>query len=226
MKLTDWVVDYSYRFKAVKAWRHKPPAHYQEEIKAGRVPVILLAGFSMNWHFMRQLGDKISLAGHPVYAIPGLKRNYLNIIESAKFVKELIDHHNLHKVVIVAHSKGGLIGKYVLMHHNKDRRVHSLVAIATPFSGSTLAKAIPHKTFREMAPDSRIIQEIQGFTSVNKHITSIIPEYDNHVWAEQGSYLDGAKNIRVAVRGHHKVVFSKEVEKVILDSLAEQSGIK
>jgi len=40
---------------------------------------------------------------------------------------------------------------------------------------------------------------------------SIIPQYDNHVWSEKGSHLDGAKNIYVPVHGHHKVIYDREV---------------
>ncbi len=221
MKLADWVIDYSYRFTALKAWRHKPPAHYHQHIKEGRIPVILLAGLSMNWHFMRHLGDLISLLGHPVYAIPGLKRNHLDVPSSAKFVRGLIDRHGLTNVVIVGHSKGGIIAKYLLVHLNHDGAVKKTIAIATPFSGSRLARIVPRRSFREMTPESQVIEQLSQNTSTNARIISIMPEIDNHL--RESSRLEGAQNIIVKARGHHKVLFDKEVERTVLEILDKES---
>ncbi len=221
MKFADWVIDYSYRFTALKAWRHRPPAHYHLHIKEGRIPVILLAGLSMNWHYMRHLGDRISLLGHPVYAIPGLKRNHLDVPSSAKFVRDLIDRHGLNNVVIIGHSKGGIIAKYLLVHLNRDSAVKKAIAIATPFSGSHLARIVPRRSFHEMTPESKVIDELGQNISANAQIVSIMPEIDNHV--REGSRLDGAQNITVKVRGHHKVLFDKEVEQTVLGILDKES---
>jgi hypothetical protein len=47
-----------------------------------------------------------------------------------------------------------------------------------------------------------------------------MPFYDNHVWAEKGSYLDGAlDNIKVNVSGHHKIISNKEVVRIIRQSV-------
>jgi triacylglycerol esterase/lipase EstA (alpha/beta hydrolase family) len=193
---------------------------------------------------MKHLGDKISLRGHPVYIVPALGYNIYSIPTSAKTLRSLIVHlfprsghvvpkvrHGAHavrtfleekgltSVVLVAHSKGGLIGKYLMAHHNTDERVKGMVAVASPFSGSAMAKLIPHDSFRELQKDSEIIKELEKNSDVNARIVSVIPEYDNHVWATRGSFLNGAENIEVPVHGHHKVLFSPRVVAAVLSAV-------
>lgn len=226
MAFKDWMVDYAYMLKGVVSFRLRPPRHYHEYTQAGKTPVILLAGLFLKWLFLRNIGNRISKAGHPVYIIPNLGRNLLSVDWSAGLVRKVIDDKNLQHVVIVSHSKGGLIGKQLLAHHNKDGRVKAVIAIASPFSGSRLARLIPHHAFRELKPGSETVKNLHDQKYVNKHIYSITPEYDNHILHNSGSYLEGATNVVVPARGHHKVVFDQEVENKVMDILDKLSKEK
>lgn len=250
-KIGAWLVDYGYMVRGAfnTVIYREPPKHYLGHVVQGKVPVILVPGILGTWSFMKALGDKISLEGHPVYIVPDLGINIYNIPTSAKTLRAIIVHaipksghivpkvsrgaeavrkviekNNLQGAVLVAHSKGGLIGKYLLAHNNTDNRVLGMVSIATPYSGSAMAKLIPHDSFRELNIDSKIIKDLEQHHAVNSKIISIIPEYDNHVWAAKGSFLDGAENIEVAVSGHHKVIFSKEVLRIVLKSIEKISA--
>ena len=213
-KIIGWIKDYAYLFstKAFTYFKHAPPKHYLGYIKEGKVPVIILPGLSLRWAFYKSIADHISLLGHPVYIIPKLGNNFRDLPSSAKKVREVIKENNLKNVIIVAHSKGGLIGKYLLLHEDSDKRIKGVIAIATPFHGSSIAKLIPHSSFKELSPDSKIIRYLENHSEVNKKIVSIIPSYDNHIWHPQGSYLEGAKkNINVEVFGHHLLLNDKKV---------------
>ena len=48
-----------------------------------------------------------------------------------------------------------------------------------------------------------------------------MPEFDNHVWADKGSYLEGAMNVKIPIRGHHKIVFDKNAIKKIIEIIEE-----
>jgi pimeloyl-ACP methyl ester carboxylesterase len=229
---------------AMSVIHHTPPKHYLEYTLDNKVPVILVPGILGKWSFLKSLGDKISHLGHPVYVVPDLGYNIFSIPTSAgklravvlsafpslghilpdiekgsHAVKEVIEKNNLKGVILVAHSKGGLIGKYLLAHHNHDHKVLGLISIATPYSGSAMAKLVPLDPIRELHADSKIIHDLDEHTNVNHQIISIYPEYDNHVWAEKGSFLEGAHNIAVPVHGHHKVVFDKEVQDIVIQSI-------
>lgn len=202
---------------------HKdPPKHYLDLSTKDKAPIILIPGISNKWGFLKYLGDFISISGHPVYVADKLGFNLLDIPTSSKIVRELIDQNNLKNVVIVGHSKGGLIGKYLLMKGNQDMKIKGVIAIGAPFSGSRIVNYLPSwKSYKELAPDSKIIQSINSNFKVNSKIISIMPEFDNHVWAKTGSYLDGAINIKLTIKGHHKIIFDQNVIKKITELIGK-----
>lgn len=218
-KIPYWIIDYYYLIygKLLMRIYKNPPRHYLDYVIKGKNPIILIPGISNKWGFLKKLGDSLSLAGHPVYISHLLGPNLLDIPTSAKIIREIIDKNNLKKVIIIGHSKGGLIGKYLLMHSNKDNRINCLIAIAAPFSGSDIVNYLPHKFFKELLPKSKIITEINSNSKVNSKIISIMPIFDNHVWSNKGSHLEGAKNVTIPIKGHHKIVFDKNAIKKTME---------
>lgn len=249
--IKGWITDYYHMVRGSVAMtiHTSPPSHYLGYIVPEKAPIIIIPGILLKWGFMKHLGDQISHAGHPVYVVPQLKYNLYSIPTSAKIVRtitvhaipklghivpdvaggaktirDVIEKHDLQGAIIIAHSKGGLIGKYLLAHYNKDHRVKGMIAIATPFTGSALAKLIPRDAFDELQEDSKIIHDLEEHNSVNHQIISIFPEYDNHIWAKNASYLEGAQaNIRVDIYGHHKVLFDKKIRKKVFESIEAMS---
>ena len=189
-KFTNWVRDYLYLIKGYSFLFYKPPKHYLGFVLEKKPPVILIPGVNIKWQFLKAIADLISLNGNPVYAVEHLGYNTKAIDHSAKVIRELIDEKNLHDVIIVAHSKGGLIAKHLLAYDNKDGRIVKVIAIATPFQGSHLVKFIRSKTLKELHPESEIIKKLHSQADVNHKIVSIFGEYDNHVWPTESSRLD------------------------------------
>ncbi len=214
-----------FRGTAINAWLREPPSHYLDYTLDHKVPVILIPGILNRWGSMKKLGnnvfsipDSAKLLGKVVSTLLAGTSALHQVQKSAEAVRKLIDEKGIKGVVLVAHSKGGLIGKYLLTHHNHDRRVLGLVAVATPFSGSGLAKLFPHQAFQELKRDSGILKDLQGHPEINKQIISVYPEYDTHVWAPQGSYLEGAENIELPVHGH-SVLGTKEVQEEVIHAV-------
>src|SRR5581483_7175667 len=217
-----WVADFAHMAKGgASMFIHtQPPKHYLGYTVEGKAPVILIPGIFGKWGFYKHLGDKISPGGPPVYIVPKLGYNLKDIPTSASLVREVIDENNLKNCIIVAHSKGGLISKYLLIHLNKDNRVKGVISIATPYSGSSMARLLPLNRIMELDGDSKIIKDLASHSEVNKEIVSISPVFDNMVWAKEGSFLKGAENIKIDEKGHHKILFNKELEKLILQRLS------
>lgn len=95
-----------------------------------------------------------------------------------------------------------------------------MVSLATPYTGSAMARIIPHKAFKELVPKSGSLHRLNSHAQANRHIISVIPEFDNHVWAEKGSWLDGAlDNVILPVHGHHAIVFDKRMQCVVLSAI-------
>jgi triacylglycerol lipase len=219
-KVSYWIIDYCYLLvgKLLMHVYRKPPKRYLNHVVKGKNPIVIIQGKSNRWGFLKKLSDAISKLGYPVYIVHKLGSNRLDIPTSAKIVREIIDKNNLRNVTLLGHSKGGVVGKYILIHEDIDRRIDHLIAIAAPFSGSKIVDHFPHnKSLREFSPKSKIIQEISSNKKVDSKIISIMPEFDNHIWADKGSYLEGAMNVKIATKGHHKIVFDKNTIKKIIE---------
>jgi len=221
----------------------EPPKHYLGYVVAKKVPVIIVPGIGGTWSYMKKLGDEISLQGHPVHIVPELHINLFDIPRSAQIlrnlfeqlfplslkrltqvrkhalaIRNLMNDRGIKGAIIVAHSKCGLIGKYFLIHHNEGKEVIGMIAIATPFSGSVLAKLVPHNAFRELRADSEVILDLQTHPEVDHLITSIYPEYDNMIVSEKGSHLEGAaENIELPMHGHNLIFSHKVLHKTVLE---------
>ncbi len=216
-KIHGWAKDY---LQAAHAHVHavlvkKPPKHFLGHIVHGKKPIILIPGYLEKWNFLRTIANPLSHAGHPIYVVKNLGYNSKEIHFSSKLVFELINEFNLKDVVIISHSKGGLIGKYMLSFNNDDGVIEKLIAVATPWAGSNIVKLVPHKSAKELHPKSEIIEKLKQQDKINHKIVSIYGVYDNHVWPTKSCHLDGAKNIEVNTHGHHTILFDKEVVKII-----------
>lgn len=207
-----WGADYRWATRAIGRGllRREAPHGYAH---GWLDPVLLIPGVLEEWTLMRPIGDRLNRAGHPIHVLPELKRNTITVTEGAALASAYLIARDLRDVVIVAHSKGGLVGKQVLLTDD-EARVRRLVTVATPFSGSGLARLVPSPVVRAMSPDDATILDLAGRGEVNHLITSICPAFDPHI--PEGSHLEGATNIEVRAMGHFRILNDPEV----LDAVA------
>lgn len=225
-KFTHWLLDYFYALYVIgKTFILRvEPKHYLEHIVEAKVPIILIPGIFEKWHFLKYFADALSELGHPMYVLGHLGYNSKEISHSATLVSEFIEEKDLKNIIILAHSRGGLIGKELLLHHNNNVRVIKLIAVASPFGGSKIARGMPVRVLRELVPGGRVLENQNIHTEVNQRIISIYGSFDNHIWPGDSSRLENAENIEVPVYGHHKILANKKVRKIILDRVEEISN--
>ena len=142
--------------------------------------------------------------GHPVFVVDALDWNNRPVVEAAELVSAFLAEHALHGVVLVSHSKGGLIGKQVMSVGREAARVTSMLAVAAPFGGSSYARFMMLPSLRIFSPGNATILALAHDESVNSRIVSVYGEFDPHVPA--GSELIGAKNVRLDTGGHFRVL--------------------
>ncbi|HEV7950920.1 MAG TPA: alpha/beta hydrolase [Glaciihabitans sp.] len=207
-KLWYWGLDYAY----VSFWQvhsfvfRRNPADYLTDA-ATKDPILLLPGIYETWQFMRPLADRARANGHPVHVVTPLGRNAATVAASAQLVADYITNHNLTRVTIVAHSKGGLIGKYVMVLLDAERRISRMIAISTPFSGSIYARLFFIPSIRAFSPRDKTTLMLAANLEVNSRITSIYGVFDPHI--PGGSELGGATNIRLDTAGHFRIIADK-----------------
>src|SRR5258708_1765038 len=218
--VSDWIIDatYTLRGRVISLIYKNPPKHYLQFTVEKKIPIIIIPGILGKWGFLKNIADSLSLRGHPIYIIPELGYNLSSIPTAAKVIEGIITKKQLKNILIVGHSKGGLIGKYLLVKHNKKLNIKGLIAIASPFGGAPLAKLIPLSSFKELTPESQIIKYLNKNTKVNKKIVSIFPSWDNYL-GRNSSHLAGAKNVKVNAYGHNAVLFKKETAYKVLGAI-------
>ena len=198
-----WVRDYAYaahwQVRAVLAPRGE--AEYRDG--EGRA-VLVVPGIWETWAFLRPLIARVHAEGHPVHVLSALRWNGRPVEAAARDVAEYLERHDLRDVVIVAHSKGGLIGKYVMALLDETRRVRSMVAVCAPFSGSRYARWLPLSSLRAFSPRDATTLLLTRNAEVNSRIVSIYGEFDPHI--PEGSELPGAENVRLPAGGHFRIL--------------------
>lgn len=201
---------------------------------------ILLPGVYEHWTFLRPLGNALNDAGYRVRVIRGMGINRRAITQTAERVA-----HELAATpappagrMLVAHSKGGLIGKHLLVESGAAARaareaaeggnpaqaaaraplgVLGLVAVCTPFGGSAWARLFFVPSIRAFRPKNATIVALGRETSANGRIVSIFGQYDPNI--PGGSVLDGATNVQVPGVGHFRVLALPETHRAVIEGV-------
>jgi hypothetical protein len=254
----SWIADYVYAARRQLAvlslpWRIGRPRPLPQAWRRGdpALPeVYLIPGVYEHWTFLRPLGDALAAAGHRVAVVHGLGVNRRTIPSTADRLGELLARTPAPDAgrVLVAHSKGGLIGKHLLVSSGAAARAAAeaaaggdpaeaaaaatdagrplglvgLVAVTTPFGGSRLARLFVVPSIRAFRPKDEVILTLGRETSVNGRIVSVFGPWDPHI--PEGSALEGATNIAVPTSGHFRVLGARSTERAVLDGIAVLTG--
>ena len=251
-----WAADYLYAARRqlgvlAPPWsigRPRPVPAAWERGDAARPTVVLLPGVYEHWTFLRPLGDALARAGHRVEVVHGLGVNRHSVPETAERLDRLLAEDPAPPAgrVLVAHSKGGLIGKQLLVtsgaaavaaaeavaggdpadaaagasspHGGRPLGLLGLVAVATPFAGARRARLFVVPSIRAFLPANETIVMLGRETSVNGRIVSVFGPYDPHI--PEGSALDGATNISVPTPGHFRVLASRKTHTAVIEGVA------
>ena len=210
-----WLLDYAYigRRQVRGLFDRTGPARYREAGTRAADPVVVLPGIYESWKFMRPLIEHIHGRGHPVHVIEPLGFNVGSVERMAGLVADYLRGQDLDNVTIIAHSKGGLIGKYVMTGAESGARVKRMVAIGTPFSGSRYASFAVTPMVRAFAPNNRVLRRLLANLEVNHRIVSVYSAFDPHI--PGGCRLDGATNIRLETNGHFTIIAEDRVREII-----------
>lgn len=230
--LGAWAEDYRYlagelarggwswlRREDPAAWRTVPGR------ETAGIPVLLLPGIYETWRMMRPVAQALRAAGHPVHVVRRVRLNSMSVaVQTGRVVRHLRDTPELAgEFAIVAHSKGGLVGKSVLLVPGVGERVRVLVTIATPFSGSSLASLwVPGLGIRSLSPRAAAIRTLRAQVSANERIVALIPSWDPHI--PDASAVEGGTNIRLRARGHFAPLGSPEVHRLVLGAVSRAQG--
>ena len=218
-----WATTFDYLFYGLPTFFHSQIFRKDSPSFISKNPreesIVLIPGILQRWNIFRHLIPILNINNYSVWTVKDLKRNIMSIEETAKLVTQTINENNLLNVVLIGHSKGGLVGKYVLDYLNTDGRVKKVIAIGVPFHGTKMAYKFFSKGYKELRPNSEIVSELFTQKNFNGKITSIYTEFDGTIVPSNSAVLEGAKNIKVNIWGHQRMLFNKVTEEIILNEL-------
>jgi hypothetical protein len=213
----SWLLDY--RYAVVGQVRAAVSRSHPDDFASGDgVPVLIIPGIYESWHFMRPLIDVLHADGHPVHVVTPLRTNRRPVVPSAEIVADYLRRRDLTDMVIVAHSKGGLIGKYLMTQLDPRGRVLRLVAISTPFSGSRYARYMLMPSLRAFAGTNPYLAALAADVRLNNRVVSIFGRFDPHI--PEGSVLPGAENVLIDTGGHFRILSHPDTHRHVLAAVA------
>ncbi|WP_234031241.1 NUDIX domain-containing protein [Mycetocola zhujimingii] len=222
-KIGIWAVDYvdaaQLHVRAIAGgWR--VPEHYAHG-EPGKPTIVLIPGVYERWNFLKPIADRLWEDGYPISIVHGLGYNLRPIIDTSDRLAAALSRVRANPAgrIIVAHSKGGLVGKHLMLTHRESLGIRGLVAVCTPFAGSRYAKYVLGQTLRAFSPTDDTIVLLGRDSSVNSEIVSIFGPFDPHV--PDGSVLVGATNVQVPVSGHFRILHAPDT----IDAAADAVGL-
>ncbi|MDQ2821425.1 MAG: alpha/beta fold hydrolase [Pseudomonadota bacterium] len=191
--------------------------------EATRWPVLLVHGYgcnSGNWAYLTPLLDaaRISYATIDLAPVTASMDRFSPLVEEG--VRALLAATGAARVVIVAHSMGGLVARAWMRDAGVDR-VASVITMGTPHQGTAMATIGIGKNALQMRRDSAWLRALAASESAATRalITSIYTHHDNIVTPQTSSELDGARNLGFGGVGHVALAANPRILAAVMRAL-------
>jgi triacylglycerol esterase/lipase EstA (alpha/beta hydrolase family) len=197
--------------------RHRPRMHLASVPRG--LPVLMVHGYGANGGFWVHLAAQLEAQGlshatvdlEPVF---GDIDDYALQLEQA--VQGLLAASRSDKLVIVAHSMGGLAARAWLRRYGAAR-VARIITLGTPHHGTDLAHMGPGHNARQMRRDGEWLARLDADDRARRGLfTSIYSYHDNIIAPQDSCHLPGARNIALPGIGHVAMGRHPEIVKHIL----------
>ncbi|PLY41311.1 lipase [Janthinobacterium sp. ROICE36] len=189
----------------------RPRLHAADCITPGQgLPVLLVHGYVCNRGYWTQLSAQLARAGiaHDAVDLEPIVADIEAFVPQVeRAIVALCARTGSNRVIIVAHSMGGLVARAWLRHYGAAR-VARIITIGTPHHGTALANLAAGTNARQMsringAPDAWLAQLAASETpALRALITSMYSQHDNIVAPPTSAHLPGARNLAFGGIGH------------------------
>lgn len=203
------------------------------DVEAAGTPIVLVHGIFDNRSIFTLLRRGLHRRGFgSTYAL-----NYSALTDDIRSVSARLGdlivqvcaetgHERVH---VVGHSLGGLIGRYLVQRLGGDDRVHTLVTLGTPHSGTLPARFVPLDLARQMRFDSDLITELaEPAVGCRTRFLAFWSDIDQLVIPQPHARIDHpdlrARNVLVRGVGHLSLPVDGRVVREIATTLALLGG--
>jgi triacylglycerol lipase len=142
-------------------------------------------------------------------------------------IEKLAADTDYERIHVIGHSLGGLIARYYVQRLGGDARVHTLVTLGTPHSGTELARPLRMlPLLDQLTPGSPLIRELaEPAPDCRTRFVAFYSDIDHLVWPTRNARLDHpdlqVRNIPVTGVGHLSMPNNGRVAFKITSALAE-----
>lgn len=199
------------------------------DVEAAGTPIVLVHGIFDNRSIFTLLRRSLRKRGFgSTYAL-----NYSALTEDIRtvsaqlgsLVTRVCEETGYERVHVIGHSLGGLIGRYLVQRLGGDERVHTLVTLGTPHSGTIPAHIVPLELARQMRTDSDLVAELaEPAPGCRTRFLAVWSDIDQLVIPQPNARIDHpdlrARNVLVRGVGHLSLPVDGRVIREIAGTLA------
>ena len=197
------------------------------------LPVLLIHGYGCNtgyWHALSRVLAQANITHYAVDLEPVLGDidGYASIVQHA--VETVCRETGRDKVVIVAHSMGGLATRVYLRDHG-SARIAKIITLGTPHHGTGLANFGVGINSRQMRREGSARKNVSSEwlrqleksedLATRKLFVSIFSHHDNIVAPQTSCYLPGARNIEFHGIGHVALALNPQIQAQVLEEMRD-----
>ncbi|MCC7683225.1 triacylglycerol lipase [Janthinobacterium sp. FW305-128] len=188
----------------------RPRLHAADNVAGQDLPVLLVHGYVCNRGYWTQLSRQLARAGiaHDGVDLEPIGADIEDFVPQVEqAIEALCARTGSDRVIIVAHSMGGLVARAWLRRYGAAR-VARILTIGTPHHGTALANLAAGTNARQMsriddAPSGWLAQLATSETTETRAlITSMYSHHDNIVAPQASAQLPGARNLAFGGIGH------------------------
>lgn len=191
------------------------------------LPVLLIHGYGCNSGYWHHLGRKLSTAEITHHAIDlepvfGEIDDYIPAIHAA--IETLRRESGQERILIVAHSMGGLVARAYLRTHGAAH-VAKVIALGVPHHGTGLAEIGIGKNSGQMRrvdnhPNGWLLQLAAQENHAHYALfVNIFSHHDNIVSPQTSSCLPDARNLAVSGIGHVSLAFHPKTQAMVMEEI-------
>ena len=195
------------------------------------LPVLLIHGYGCNsgyWHAMSKALVRAHITHHAVDLEPVLNDidGYVPTMHCA--IEALCKETGHNKIIIVAHSMGGLVTRAYLRDHG-SARIAKVITLGTPHRGTGLANFGIGRSSEQMRWEGgptegtssdwlRKLAKTEG-SAIQALFVSIYSHHDNIISPQTSSCLAGAANIEFHGIGHVALAFNPAIQARVIEEI-------
>lgn len=211
----------------------RPRLHAADTIAGQGLPVLLVHGYVCNRGYWTKLSRQLARAGivHDGVDLEPIGADIEEFVPQVELaITELCARTGSDRVILVAHSMGGLVARAWLRHYGAAR-VARIITIGTPHHGTALANLAAGANARQMSrvdgtPSGWLAQLAASETPETRSlITSIYSHHDNIVAPQSSAQLPGARNIAFGGIGHVALASDARVLRQLLAEITIKSEV-